>query len=251
MAELRRPTPSTIALFTAGALEQGRNGWTHQRPEIEAYFASMMRNGNVFPVFPPDANSIQTCYEWALTTKNKGIVITASKSPLPIRTTFEQTRQGLRDGAIVLHSPESPISQEEQKGGSKTVVFAVIGDMTLIPVFEAAAVLEKEGIGVKIVSVINPRRLYRPHDTAWDTCSEPDGDFVSDEKFAELFDGDALIGVTGGASAMLEPVMLRSTSKRDTFAWKRGETTASAGELMAFNGLSAEALTKRAIELVA
>ena len=65
-----------------------------------------------------------------------------------------------------------------------------------------------------------------------------------------MFGGDALIGVTGGAAVMLEPIMLRSNSKRDSFAWKRGETTASAGELMAFNGLTAEALTKRAIELV-
>jgi phosphoketolase len=244
MAELRRPTPSTITLFTAGALEQGRNGWTHQRPEIEAYFASMMRNGNVFPLFPPDANSIQVCYDWALTTKNKGIVITASKSPLPIRTTFEQARQGLRDGAVVLHEVES------NQGGSKKVVFAVVGDMTLIPVFEAAAFLETEGLGVKIVSVINPRRLYREDDTAWETCSEPNGGFLDDEKFTELFGGDALIGVTGGAPAMLEPIMLRSTAKRDTFAWKRGETTASAGELMAFNGLTAQALTKRSLELV-
>jgi phosphoketolase len=45
-------------------------------------------------------------------------------------------------------------------------------------------------------------------------------------------------------------MMLRSNCKRDSFAWKRGETTASAGELMVFNGLTAEALTKRAIELV-
>lgn len=240
MAELRRPTPSTITLFTAGALEQGRNGWTHQRPEIEAYFASMMRNGNVFPVFPPDANSIQVCYDWALTTKNKGIVITSSKSPLPIRTTFEQTRQGLEDGAVLL----------QEVKGDKTIVFAVIGDMTLIPVFEAAAFLETEGLGVRIVSVINPRRLYRPHDTAWDTCSEPDSGFLNDAGFESLFGGDALIGVTGGVSSMLEPIMLRSTVKRDIFAWKRGETTASAGELMAFNGLTAEALTKRAIELV-
>jgi len=244
MAELRRPTPSTITLFTAGALEQGRNGWTHQRPEIEAYFASMMRNGNVFPLFPPDANSIQVCYDWALTTKNKGIVITASKSPLPIRTTFEQARQGLRDGAVVLHEVES------NQGGSKKVVFAVIGDMTLVPVFEAAAFLETEGLGVKIVSVINPRRLYRLDDTAWETCSEPEGGFLDDEKFAQMFAGDAIIGVTGGAAGMLEPIMLRSTAKRDTFAWKRGETTASAGELMAFNGLTAQALTKRALELV-
>jgi phosphoketolase len=240
MAELRRKTPSTITLYTAGALEQGRNGWTHQRPEIEAYFASMMRNGNVFPLFPTDANSIQACYDWALTTQNKGVVITASKSPLPIRTTFAQTRQGLADGAVVLQ--DTP--------GDKQVVFAVIGDMTLVPAFEAAAFLKTEGIGSKIVSIINPRRLYRPTDVAWDTCSEPDGGFLSDVKFNEIFGGSALIGVTGGASAMLEPVMLRSISPRDTFAWKRGETTATAGQLMAFNGITAEALCKRGIELI-
>ncbi|MFM7326131.1 MAG: phosphoketolase, partial [Nodosilinea sp.] len=95
MAELRRPTPATVTLFTAGALEQGRNGWTHQRPEVENYFAAMMRNGNVFPLFPTDANSIQVCYDWALASRNKGITITASKSPLPIRTSFAQTRQAL------------------------------------------------------------------------------------------------------------------------------------------------------------
>jgi phosphoketolase len=240
MAELRRPTPSTITLYTAGALEQGRNGWTHQRPEVEAYFASMMRNGNVFPVFPPDANSIQVCYDWALTTKNKGIVITASKSPLPIRTTFDQTRQGLTDGAVVLQTT----------AGRKTVVFAVIGDMTLAPAYAAAEQLAAQGIGSKIVSIINPRRLYRPTDVAWQTCSQPDDGFLSDANFQEMLGGDALIGITGGAPAMLEPVMLRSICPRDTFAWKRGETTATAGELMAFNGLTAEAIAARSIQLL-
>ena len=241
MAELRRPTPSTITLFTAGALEQGRNGWTHQRPEIENYFAGMMRNGNIFPLFPCDANSIQVCYDWAVKTSNKGITITASKSPLPIRTTLEQTRQGLEDGGIVLHDSE----------GKKKVVFAVIGDMTLIPVFDAALHLENEGIGVRIVSVISPRRLYRPHDVAWETCSEKDSHFLDEQGFEKLFGGDALIGVTGGTSAMLEPIMLRSNSKRDTFAWKRGETASSAGQIMEFNGLTADALSKRASELLA
>jgi phosphoketolase len=241
MTELRRSTPSTITLFTAGALEQGRNGWTHQRPEVENYFAGMMRNGNIFPLFPCDANSIQACYEWALGTKNKGITITASKSPLEIRTTLEQTREGLAKGGIVLQ--ETP--------GDKTVVFAVIGDMTLIPVFEAAEQLKSQGIGSKIISVINPRRLYRPTDVAWDSCSrEQDGDFLSDAEFSNLFDGDALLGVTGGSSAMLEPVMLRSSSKRDVFAWKRGETTASASQIMEFNGITADNFVKRAMELI-
>ncbi|HIK32516.1 MAG TPA: phosphoketolase [Oscillatoriales cyanobacterium M4454_W2019_049] len=240
MAELRRPTPSTITLFTAGALEQGRNGWTHQRPEIENYFAAMMRNGNVFPLFPCDANSIQACYEWALGTQNKGITITASKSPLPILTTFDQTRQALQDGAVVLQ--ETP--------GDKTVVFAVIGDMVLLPVYEAAKALQDQGIGSKIVSVISPRRLYRPSDVAATTCSQPDTHFLDDAGFENLFGGEALIGVTGGASAMLEPLMLRSNAKRDTFAWKRGETTASAGQILELNGITAENLAKRAAELV-
>ncbi|MGF1566606.1 MAG: phosphoketolase [Nodosilinea sp.] len=240
MAELRRPTPSTIALFTAGALEQGRNGWTHQRPEVENYFAGMMRNGNVFPLFPTDANGIQICYEWALGTRNKGITITASKSPLPIRTTFEQTRQALAQGAVELAATP----------GDKTVVFAVIGDMTLMPVFEAAEVLAAQGIGSRILSVVNPRRLYRPTDVAWDACSEADGAFLDNAEFEQLFGGDALLGITGGSSAMLEPVMLRSRLPRDTFAWKRGETTASAAQVMAFNGLTAANFVSRAVGLL-
>jgi phosphoketolase len=240
MAELRRPTPAAVTLFTAGALEQGRNGWTHQRPEIEAYFAAMMRNGNVFPLFPPDANSIQVCYDWALTAQNKGVVITASKSPLPIRTTFAQTQQALQDGATVLQSTP----------GNQTVVFAVVGDMILLPVYEAAAQLAAQGYGTRIVSVISPRRLYRSSDLAWDICSQPDGDFISDAKFEQLFGGDALLGVVGGASGMLEPIMLRSKANRDTFAWKRGETTATPSELMGVNGITAAAMAQRAIALL-
>lgn len=122
--------------------------------------------------------------------------------------------------------------------------------MVLMPVFEAAAYLEAQEVGVRIVSVVNPRRLYRPSDVAWDSCAEPDDGFLDDAGFEALFGDDALIGVTAGASGMLEPIMLRSTAKRDTFAWKRGETTASPAELMAINGLTVENLVKRALELI-
>jgi phosphoketolase len=104
---------------------------------------------------------------------------------------------------------------------------------------------------VKVISVISPRRLYRPSDVAWETCAQKEAHFLDDAGFEALFGGDALIGVTGGSSAMLEPILLRSRSPRDTFAWKRGETAATAGELMAFNGLTAEALYQRAIALLA
>ena len=240
MAELRRPTPSAITLFTAGALEQGRNGWTHQRPEIENYFAAMMRNGNIFPLFPCDANSIAICYQWALSTRNKGITITASKSPLPILSSFAQNQQALKDGGFIL----------QESSGHKKVVFAVIGDMPLIPAIKAAEKLTAEGIGVRIVSIISPRRLYRPSDVAWSTCSQADEHFLEDKDFERLFGGDVLLGITGGSGAMLEPVMLRSSSPRDIFTWKRGETTKNADDLMDFNGLTAQAFIERSHALL-
>ncbi len=243
MAELRRKTPSMVMMFTAGALEQGRNGWTHQRPEVEAYFAAMMRNGNTYPIFPTDANCIQVAYDWALNTRNKAIAIFASKSPLPVRTTFEQNRRAIEEGAVMLYQSAAT--------RGPLVVFAVTGDMVLLPVYEAKDELEKSGFRVRIVSVVNPRRLYRPTDVAWDTVAEADGAFLSDDGFRALFHGDALIAVSGGASAMLEPLLLRSqAAQRDLFSWKRGETTASPKEIMEYNGMSGTAIAARARQLL-
>jgi len=235
MAELRRKTPSLVSMFTAGALEQGRNGWTHQRPEIENYFAAMMRNGNSYPLFPCDANSIQVAYEYATASYNKCMVIIASKSPLPVYMTLEESRCAMENGAATIY--------ESTAGSKGTVVFAVTGDMIFLPVFEAKDKLEKEGYKVRIVAVVNPRRLYRPSDIAWDTVSEPDNKFMDDDHFNALFDGDALLAVSGGPSASLEPVLVRTRApRRDTFCWKRGETTASPAEIMEFNGITADAM---------
>ena len=239
MAELRRKTPSLVCMFTAGALEQGRNGWTHQRPEIENYFAAMMRNGNVYPLFPCDANCIQVAYEYATNSHNKGMVIIASKSPLPVYLSIEESRHAIENGAAVVY--------ESGSGDRGTVVFAATGDMVFLPVFEAKDRLEAEGYRVRIVAVVNPRRVYRPTDISWDTVSEPDNRFMDDDHFNALFDGDALIGVSGGPSAPLEPVLLRTRApRRDVFAWKRGETTASPQEIMEFNGITGEAMAHRA-----
>ena len=244
MAELRRKTPSIVCMFTAGALEQGRNGWTHQRPEIENYFAAMMRNGNVYPLFPCDANMIQAAYEWGTNSYNKGVVIIASKSPLPVYTTLAQGREAVERGAIMLY--------ESTSGSRGTVVIAVAGDMVLLPVFEARTQLEQAGFRVRIVAVVNPRRLYRPGDVAWASVSEPDNLFMDDARFNALFDGDALLAVSGGPSASLEPVLLRSRApRRDVVCWQRGETTASPAEIMAFNGITADGMTARVLGLTA
>ncbi|MDH5447338.1 MAG: phosphoketolase, partial [Gammaproteobacteria bacterium] len=243
MAELRRKTPSVVTMFTAGALEQGRNGWTHQRPEIENYFGAMMRNGNVYPLFPCDANAMQATYEYATNSFNKGMVIIASKSPLPVYMSIAEARTAIEEGAATIYESES--------GDKGTVVFAVTGDMIYLPVFKAKETLEASGYKVRIVAILNPRRLYRSTDVAWDTVSQPDDKFMSDADFNKLFDGDVLLAVSGGPSAPLEPVLLRSTApRRDTVCWKRGETTASPDELMAFNGITPEIMINKVESLM-
>jgi phosphoketolase len=239
MAELRRRTPAVVSMFTAGALEQGRNGWTHQRPEIENYIGGQVRNGNVYLLYPADANMIQAAYGWAVAQSNKCISIVASKAPLPVYTTPEQARTAIEEGAVTLY--------ESDRGERGTIVFAVTGDMIYLPVFEARGRLEAEGYRVRIVCVANPRRLYRPGDVAWQHAAEPDERFMSQEAFDALFDGDALIGVSGGGTIALEPVLLRSRARaRDLFGWQRGETTASPAELMGYNRICADALADRA-----
>ncbi|MCB1789558.1 MAG: phosphoketolase [Gammaproteobacteria bacterium] len=242
MAELRRKTPACVTMFTAGALEQGRNGWTHQRPEIENYIGGQMRNGNVYLLYPADANMMQAAYGWSVEQSNKVISIVASKSPLPVYTTAAQARDAIEQGASTLY--------ETAGGDGKTIVFAVTGDMVFVPVFEAKNQLEQAGYRVRIVAVANPRRLFRAGDVSWQHAAEADDRFMDDATFDALFGGDVLVGISGGGTIALEPVMLRSkATARELFGWQRGETTASAGELMAFNGITADGLAKRAGDL--
>jgi phosphoketolase len=247
MAELRRRTPSTVAMFTAGALEQGRNGWTHERPEIESYFMALARNGNVHPLFPIDANSMQAAYAWAVGTSNQGVVIIGSKTAIPVRLTLEQSHAALSRGAITLY-------ESAPKPGARTIVLAVVGDLILGSVFVARDTLEAAGHRVRIVAILAPRRLFRSTDVAWEKVTLPevrDAGFLGDADFNALFDGDALLGITGGASALLEPVLTRTrASRRDIAAWRRGETTATLAQLLAFNGLDSAALATRAMALL-
>ena len=241
LAELRRPSPSALALFTACALEQGRNGWTHQRPEVESYIAAMMRNGNVYPLFPVDANTAQAAFEWALGTRNKGVVLFASKTPLPIRVTISEARKSVEKGYRVL----------ADTAGRPDLVIATAGDLVVPAVLEAADRLKESGIRVRVAAVVNPRRCWRPSDIAWEHAAEPDGSFLSDGEYEEVFGAAALLCASGGSSGVLDPVLIRSrASVRDILAWKRGDTTAGTSGLLELNGLRSEDILARALEML-
>ncbi|MEX0331025.1 MAG: phosphoketolase [Puniceicoccaceae bacterium] len=244
MCELRLRRPAHISFFTAGALEQGRNGWTHQRPEVEAYFAALMRSGNVYPVFPSDANGVQAAYLWGLEQENKVIGIFASKSPLPVRLTAAESREAVEKGAFVYH--------ETNSGEHPDLVVAAAGDMILLPVMKAVSKLEETGRNIRVVLVVNPRRFFQPNEIAWENAQAGDGQFLSQDEVDRLLGNAPLLAVTGGASAVFEPLLLRArTAKKTTAAWQRGETTATPDELLAVSKLDPENLIEKAEELLA
>ena len=189
MAELRRKTPSTVTLFTAGALEQGRNGWTHQRPEIEAYFAAMMRNGNVYPAVPDrrqlDSGSLRLGAE----NSNKGIVITASKTPLPVRTTLAQSRTAIEEGAITLLDKNWP-----QQGGVRGhrrhgAAAGVRGSRGADPARRRRA----HRLRGQSAPFVSSDGCFLEHRVASPTASS-----CGDADFDALFHGDALIASLAG-----------------------------------------------------
>jgi phosphoketolase len=241
LAELRRKSPSALALFTAGALEQGRNGWTHQRPEVEAYLAAMMRNGNVYPLFPVDANMAQAAFAWALDTWNAGVAIFASKSPLPVRSTMAASRKAIEQGYLIL----------TESDGIPDLVIATVGDIIAGPALDAATRLAGAGVKVRVVAVVNPRRFWRPEDLAWEEAAVKDDTFLDEPAFDAVFGCNALLGVAAGSSAMLEPLMLRSRAQaRNILAWKRGDTTAGLAGLLGINGLDSAAIHDQALKLL-
>jgi phosphoketolase len=187
-------------------------------------------------LFPPD-DAAQAAYQYAIEHHNKGFVPFVSKSPVPTRLTATQAREAVHTGAAVL-------VDVKPKDDSPTVVFASAGDMILQPILEATETLRGRGLGVRVVAVVNPRRFYRPSEVAWASAHRPDGEFVDDSRFEQLFGGDLLIAGTGEASAVLEPVLARTLSPRRIVSWQRGETTATGSELMEINGMTAGALVQ-------
>ncbi len=81
-------------MFTAGALEQGRNGGRTSARRSRT--TSPRRcNGNTYPLFPCDANAIQAAYEYATNSYNKCMVIIASKSALPVYMSASEARHAV------------------------------------------------------------------------------------------------------------------------------------------------------------
>ena len=128
----------SIFVFTHDSIGVGEDGPTHQPVE---HLMSLRLIPGLLTLRPADA--WETLYAWEAAVRGKRPACLAlSRQKLPLMTQYrEKIAAGVKRGAYLLRGPSIVPSVELVASGSEVPLL-----------FEAAAILEKEGIGARIVS---------------------------------------------------------------------------------------------------
>ncbi|MDO8804468.1 MAG: transketolase [Elusimicrobiota bacterium] len=144
-------TPS-VFVFTHDSIGVGEDGPTHQPVE---HLMSLRLIPGLLVLRPADA--WETIYAWETAVRSKRPACLAlSRQKLPLMTQYrEKIAAGLKRGAYLLRGPSTVPSVELIASGSEVSLL-----------FEAAALLEKDNIAARIISVPS-FELFREQDKAY------------------------------------------------------------------------------------
>ena len=144
-------TPA-IFVFTHDGIGVGEDGPTHQPVE---QLMSLRLIPGLLVLRPADA--WETLYAWEIAVRSKRpTCLTLSRQKLPLMTQYrEKIAAGIKRGAYLLRGPSTVPSVELIASGSEVSLL-----------FEAAALLEKDGIAARIISVPS-FELFREQDRAY------------------------------------------------------------------------------------
>ena len=142
----------SIFVFTHDSIGVGEDGPTHQPVE---HLMSLRLIPGLLVLRPADA--WETLYAWEIAVRSKRPVCLAlSRQKLPLMTQYrEKIAAGLKRGAYLLRGPSTAPSVELIASGSEVSML-----------FEAAALLEKDGIAARIISVPS-FELFRGQDKVY------------------------------------------------------------------------------------
>ncbi len=144
-------TPS-IFVFTHDSIGVGEDGPTHQPVE---QLMSLRLIPGLLVLRPADA--WETLYAWEVAVRSKRPACLAlTRQKLPLYTQYrEKITEGVKRGAYLLRGPSTVPTLELIASGSEVSL-----------AFEAAAILEKQGIAARIISVPS-FELFREQDQAY------------------------------------------------------------------------------------
>ncbi len=143
--------PVTYVL-THDSIGLGEDGPTHQ--PVEHYMA-LRAMPNVYFVRPADAT--ETAQAWALTlrTNDRPTLLALTRQKLPVLDRSRSVDAGVERGAYIL---------QQEKGDLDVILMATGSEVALA--VDAAAILEADGVGVRVVSM-----------PSWEVFEEQDADY--------------------------------------------------------------------------
>ena len=168
-------------VVTSHTWENGKNEQSHQDPTLcEVMLSEMSDTARV--LFPVDAAtaaaSLQSIYA------SRGVIgtLVVPKQELPQLLSAEQAVQAVAEGFFSLGgSTFNKPGGADAPGSDTRVQLLAIGGYQLKEVRRAAEVLEKAGVGVEVVVVLEPGRLRQPRDRVEAAFVQPE------ERIAKAF----------------------------------------------------------------
>lgn len=208
----------SIFVFTHDSIGVGEDGPTHQPVE---HLMSLRLIPGLLVLRPADA--WETLYAWEIAVRSKRpTCIALSRQKLPLMTQYkEKIAAGLKRGAYLLRGPSTVPSIELIATGSEVSTL-----------FEAAALLEKDGIAARIISVPS-FELFREQDQAY-----KDSLFLANLPKLAVEAGRS-IGWTELVGTEVETIGIETFGK-----------SAPAGEAYKALGLTAETIAAKARKMV-
>jgi xylulose-5-phosphate/fructose-6-phosphate phosphoketolase len=151
----RVPVASLNYIMTSTLWRQEHNGFSHQNPGLIGNLLTLPHN-MVRVYLPPDANCALSVMEHCLRSKDYINLIVGSKADTPVFLTPEEAQKHCIAGLSVWRK----FSTEE--GYNPDVILVGIGVEVTIEIIAAAKLLQKEGVRVRVINVVDLMTLGEP-----------------------------------------------------------------------------------------
>ena len=172
----RRPISSLNYILTSHIWQQDHNGYTHQDPGFLNHLVTK-KSDIVRMYLPFDTNTLLSCFDHCIRTKNYINVIVASKHPRPQWLSMEEAVKHCTEGIGVFKWASNDIDNEPD------IVMACAGDTPTLETLAAVSILRDKmpNIKIRVINVVDLMKLES-------NVKHPHG--LTDEEYDMLFTKD-------------------------------------------------------------
>ncbi len=150
----RKDIASLNIVLTSHVWQQDHNGYTHQDPGFLNHIIT--KKASIVRVYlPPDSNTLISCFDHVIKTKNYINVIIASKHPKPQWLTMEEATKHCAKGIGIWGFASN------DKNSEPDIIFATCGDMATLEGLAAVQILREyiPEVKIRFVNVVDLMKL--------------------------------------------------------------------------------------------